>query len=322
MVGAVEIGHGNRRAGAEHQRRRHLLGELVDGAGRVDIARGQGPRQDLDVEQVREVVDVGVAEVERRPSCDRPPAIGLSLASISSNASSQVASRNSSPSRISGSVSRSGSSCSARSAEPLGQMKPWLKTSSASPRIDTTRSPSSSSSSPQVASQSGQVRKAVTAIAPNLTPRGRPAGITCGVHCRRREQGQARGDRRLADGAGRADPAGVAVSDLEPSVLARIPGPIRPHAGAGGDPPRPQRMAGLLDLRRAAGGARGGGAGGGAARHPCRQDRGPARLAWWRWRSLPTPRRRRRPRAPTSTTRSWGATRPTIRRRAAASCAR
>ena len=37
-------------------------------------------------------------------------------------------------------------------------MKPWLKTSSASPRIPVTRPSSIVISSPQVASQSGQVR--------------------------------------------------------------------------------------------------------------------------------------------------------------------
>src|SRR3954451_4421351 len=61
--------------------------------------------------------------------------------------------------------SRSGSSCSALSATPLGQMKPCEKTSSASPRTFTSSSPSSVSSRPQVASQNGQVRKAVRATA-------------------------------------------------------------------------------------------------------------------------------------------------------------
>ena len=47
---------------------------------------------------------------------------------------------------------------------PFGQMKPWLKTSSLSPRTFVTLPSSIVSSRPQVASQSGQVRKAVFAI--------------------------------------------------------------------------------------------------------------------------------------------------------------
>ncbi len=47
----------------------------------------------------------------------------------------------------------------------MGQMKPLLKTSSASPRTLTMRSPSSVSSSPQVASQRGHVRMAVVVSA-------------------------------------------------------------------------------------------------------------------------------------------------------------
>jgi hypothetical protein len=40
---------------------------------------------------------------------------------------------------------------------PFGQMKPWLKTSSASPFVRTTTPSSWVISSPQVASQSGHV---------------------------------------------------------------------------------------------------------------------------------------------------------------------
>jgi hypothetical protein len=58
----------------------------------------------------------------------------------------------------SGVVSRSGSSCSSFSPCAFGQMKPWLKTSSLSPRTEITRSPSSVTSRPQVASPNGQVR--------------------------------------------------------------------------------------------------------------------------------------------------------------------
>lgn len=45
---------------------------------------------------------------------------------------------------------------------PFGQMNPPLKTSSASPRTLTRRSPLISMASPQVASQSGQVANRVT----------------------------------------------------------------------------------------------------------------------------------------------------------------
>src|SRR3954469_20527853 len=62
----------------------------------------------------------------------------------------------------SGVRTRSGSSCSSLIEMPLGHTKPWLKTSSASPRtLVTVCAPSSTSSArPQVASQRGQVRKA------------------------------------------------------------------------------------------------------------------------------------------------------------------
>ena len=57
---------------------------------------------------------------------------------------------------------RSGSSCSCFSVLPFGQMNPWLKTSSLSPRMRTICSCGFTEiSKPQVASQSGQVRKTV-----------------------------------------------------------------------------------------------------------------------------------------------------------------
>ena len=51
---------------------------------------------------------------------------------------------------------RSGSASSAFTAYPLGQMKPWLKTSASSPRMPTISRPRVVISRPQVASQSGQ----------------------------------------------------------------------------------------------------------------------------------------------------------------------
>src|SRR5262245_7763561 len=100
--------------------------------------------------------------------------IGSNRASISANASSQVTSTNA-PSRLTmGRRSQSGSSCSCLSVEPLGQMKPWLNTSARSPRMRVTASspllPRRPISSPQPASHSGQVRKAVRVAAVSVMP--------------------------------------------------------------------------------------------------------------------------------------------------------
>src|SRR5215210_8360248 len=63
-------------------------------------------------------------------------------------------------------------------------MKPWLNTSSASPRTDTTSRPSTSISRPQVASQNGQVRRCVamrgTLLAQLDPQRARCAGESAG----------------------------------------------------------------------------------------------------------------------------------------------
>ena len=121
-----------------------LLRPLVDRAGREEVVGAEGlAATKRPIEQGAEVVGVRVAEVDRgasRPwrsmtrqeAAARPPA----------NASSQVASTNP-PSRLTSGVrSRSGSSCSCLSVEPFGQMKPWLNTSSRSPRMRATSSPS------------------------------------------------------------------------------------------------------------------------------------------------------------------------------------
>ena len=63
VVGAVDVGHGNRRPAAEHERRGHLLGVLVDGAGAVEVARLQR------LEQRR----------GRRAGCSRLWALGLPM---------------------------------------------------------------------------------------------------------------------------------------------------------------------------------------------------------------------------------------------------
>jgi hypothetical protein len=54
---------------------------------------------------------------------------------------------------------RAGPSCSSFIATPLGHKKPWLTTSSGSPRMAVTSSSSSVIVSPHVASHNGQVRK-------------------------------------------------------------------------------------------------------------------------------------------------------------------
>jgi len=63
VVGTVEVGHGQVRAGAEHQRAAHLLGHLVDGAGGEEHPRSQRGEERAHVEHQREAVRVGVAEV-------------------------------------------------------------------------------------------------------------------------------------------------------------------------------------------------------------------------------------------------------------------
>ena len=65
VVGAVEVGDGEAGGRPEHQRRADLFGPLVHGAGRVDVARAQGPDERLPVEQPGQVVDVGVAQIDR-----------------------------------------------------------------------------------------------------------------------------------------------------------------------------------------------------------------------------------------------------------------
>jgi hypothetical protein len=62
---------------------------------------------------------------------------------------------------MSGVRSRSGSSWSSRSDAPLGHTKPWLRTSSASPRTPVTAPSRTVICNPQVASHSGHVVKAI-----------------------------------------------------------------------------------------------------------------------------------------------------------------
>jgi hypothetical protein len=84
---------------------------------------------------------------------------------ISAKASSQEAGRKPPPgSRSSGVRTRSGSSWSSRSEAPLGHTKPWLRTSSASPRMPVTAPSSTVMRRPHVASHSGHVLKATAAM--------------------------------------------------------------------------------------------------------------------------------------------------------------
>src|SRR5690242_16223489 len=76
-------------------------------------------------------------------------------------ASSQLASVSTPSRRTRGWLNRSGSLSSSAKLAPFGQMKPLLKTSSRSPRAPVTRPSEMVSVRPQVASQRGQIRKAV-----------------------------------------------------------------------------------------------------------------------------------------------------------------
>ena len=93
--------------------------------------------------------------------------------SISANASSQLTSTCAPSRRTRGRRRRSGSSWSAPSVEPFGQMKPCENGSSASPRMRVTWPSSTSSCSPHVASQSGHVLNAIRVIPRRYNPRGR-----------------------------------------------------------------------------------------------------------------------------------------------------
>src|SRR5437763_5434298 len=87
-----------------------------------------------------------------------------SPACTAANASGQVAGSSLPSRRTRGVRSRSGSASRYPNDAPFGQMKPLLNGSASSPRTPTTAPPSRVSSSPQVASHSGQVRYAVSAI--------------------------------------------------------------------------------------------------------------------------------------------------------------
>src|SRR4051812_14400951 len=98
-----------------------------------------------------------------RPT-DAPPCSPMtspSRAATTAKASSHVASVSVPSRRTIGRVSRSGSLSNSAKLAPFGQMNPALKTSSRSPRAPVTRLSSIVNVRPQVASQNGQMRRAV-----------------------------------------------------------------------------------------------------------------------------------------------------------------
>ena len=158
VVGVVDVGDRHRQAGPEHQRRGDLLRHLIDARGTEDVAAAQPLEQGAQVDRPVQGVRVGVAEV----GADRVPLAGgedrcearldrleglpparLDQLSVAAHQRCREA---------------VGITVQLAEAGPFGQMKPREKTSSESPRTLLTRPPSSSISSPQVASHSGQVR--------------------------------------------------------------------------------------------------------------------------------------------------------------------
>ena len=164
VVGAVDVGDRDGERRAEHQPGGDLLGPLVDGAGREHVGGAERPDQRAGRRAGRRGCGrSGCRGRRRRPRGRARSITGSRRCSTSANASSQVASTNT-PSRFTSGVRhRSGSSWSCLRVEPFGQMKPWLNTSSRSPRmrVDLGAVRPAVISRPQPASQSGQVRKAV-----------------------------------------------------------------------------------------------------------------------------------------------------------------
>ncbi len=168
VVGAVEVGHGERDRAAEHVAQRDVFGHLVQRARGEHVAGAERADDQRRVQAARDGVRVRVAEVH----ADRRPAVvaqrrAPSRSATTAKASSQVASVSSPSRRTSGRVSRSGSLSSSAKLAPFGQMNPALKTSSRSPRAPVTRPSSMVSVRPQVASHSGQIRSAVLGHVPS-----------------------------------------------------------------------------------------------------------------------------------------------------------
>ena len=158
VVGAVDVGDRDAEPGAEHQPGRDLLRHLVDGRRRVDVLRPQRLQERGAVEHRPEAVGARGCRCRRRPRRARPlehaaEPLGHRGERLLPARLDQLAVA--AHERL---VSRSGSSWSCLRPCDFGQRKPWLKTSSSSPRTETTSSPRIVTSRPQVASQNGQVR--------------------------------------------------------------------------------------------------------------------------------------------------------------------
>ena len=65
QAGAVDIGHRHRQGGTEHQPGGHLLGALVNRAGREYLGLSEAPDQRLGEQGAVQVVHVGVTQVDR-----------------------------------------------------------------------------------------------------------------------------------------------------------------------------------------------------------------------------------------------------------------
>ena len=114
---------------------RHVLGHLVDGARREDALAAERADHHGPVGERRQVVRARVAHVHGHGVAPVLGQDGGEALVDHPNASSQVASAKlPSGCLTSGVRSRSPSSCRCLSPVALGQMKPWLKTSSSSPR--------------------------------------------------------------------------------------------------------------------------------------------------------------------------------------------
>ena len=157
---------------AEHQPGRHLLRHLVDRARGVDVLRARRLQQHPVVDEPGEVVRVRVAEVHRERVgavllADRREArVDRRERLVPRHFAERVAVAHAAAVRT-----RSGSASSCLIAVPFGHRKPWLNTSSRSPRTSVISSPSRCSSSPHVASHRWHVRYSVRVMPVRLRVR-------------------------------------------------------------------------------------------------------------------------------------------------------
>ena len=230
VLAAVDVRHRHAQRVAEHQPDGDLLGHLVDGAGAEDVARAERLVEDRAVEQRREVVRGRVADVDG----DRVAAV-LGQQRRSGGGRSPRTPRRSSPARArrrggsAACVSRSGSSCSCLSPVAFGQRKPREKTSSASPRTETTASPSVSISRPQVASQNGQVRWWTAILLCRLLRRGVRVDDLRGKGGAAIEAQQQRAEHRGAAEIAELDLQHAVVEARRSAGRRRTPAPRRPR---------------------------------------------------------------------------------------------